>query len=448
MALILVVDDDRNVCRVLKDLLERAGFEVLTAPDVDAAVPILKQQDLDLIVTDLKMPGKSGMDLLSLCHEARPAVPVIMMTAYADVEAAVTAMKKGAYDFITKPFDENELLNVAKKAFGESKKNKELLSSYFDEASPFITEIIGKTPVIQQVLRMAQKIARTDSTVLITGETGVGKELIARAIHSASQRKSHPFVKVNCAAIPDTLLESELFGHEKGAFTGAVTNKPGRFEIAHQGTLFLDEIGEIPLHLQTKLLGVLQDKSFERLGGVKTMKVDVRIITATNQDLSSAVQSGTFRSDLFYRLNVVPIHVPPLRERKDDLIPLLNYLLDKFASKYGKKIGAISPEVMATFINYDWPGNIRELENVMERMVVMSETDSLSLDQVPPEIRGVVSTTEASTLKEKIETLSQVTEKQMIIDALNKTHQNRTQAAKLLGISRRTLQNKIKEYGL
>jgi len=448
MALILVVDDDRNVCRVLKDLLERAGFEVLTAPDVDAAVPILKQQDLDLIVTDLKMPGKSGMDLLSLCHEARPAVPVIMMTAYADVEAAVTAMKKGAYDFFTKPFDENELLNVAKKAFGESKKNKELLSSYFDEASPFITEIIGKTPVIQQVLRMAQKIARTDSTVLITGETGVGKELIARAIHSASQRKSHPFVKVNCAAIPDTLLESELFGHEKGAFTGAVTNKPGRFEIAHQGTLFLDEIGEIPLHLQTKLLGVLQDKSFERLGGVKTMKVDVRIITATNQDLSSAVQSGTFRSDLFYRLNVVPIHVPPLRERKDDLIPLLNYLLDKFASKYGKKIGAISPEVMATFINYDWPGNIRELENVMERMVVMSETDSLSLDQVPPEIRGVVSTTEASTLKEKIETLSQVTEKQMIIDALNKTHQNRTQAAKLLGISRRTLQNKIKEYGL
>jgi len=448
MALILVVDDDRNVCRVLKDLLERAGFEVLTAPDVDAAVPILKQQDLDLIVTDLKMPGKSGMDLLSLCHEARPAVPVIMMTAYADVEAAVTAMKKGAYDFITKPFDENELLNVAKKAFGESKKNKELLSSYFDEASPFITEIIGKTPVIQQVLRMAQKIARTDSTVLITGETGVGKELIARAIHSASQRKSHPFVKVNCAAIPDTLLESELFGHEKGAFTGAVTNKPGRFEIAHQGTLFLDEIGEIPLHLQTKLLGVLQDKSFERLGGVKTMKVDVRIITATNQDLSSAVQSGTFRSDLFYRLNVVPIHVPPLRERKDDLIPLVNYLLDKFASKYGKKIGAISPEVMATFTNYDWPGNIRELENVMERMVVMSETDSLSLDQVPPEIRGVVSTTEASTLKEKIETLSQVTEKQMIIDALNKTHQNRTQAAKLLGISRRTLQNKIKEYGL
>jgi len=415
---------------------------------VDTTIPILKQQDLDLIVTDLKMPGKSGMDLLTLCHETRPAVPVIMMTAYADVEAAVTAMKKGAYDFITKPFDENELLNAAKKAFAESKKNKELLSSYFDKASPLITEVIGQTPIIQQLLRMVQKIAQTDSTVLITGETGVGKELIARAIHSASQRKSHPFVKVNCAAIPDTLLESELFGHEKGAFTGAVTNKPGRFEIAHQGTLFLDEIGEIPLHLQTKLLGVLQDKSFERLGGVKTTKVDVRIITATNQDLPSAVQAGKFRSDLFYRLNVVPIHIPPLRERKDDLIPLVNHLLDKFTSKYGKKIDTIPPEVMATFSNYDWPGNIRELENVMERMVVMSEIDSLSLDQVPPEIRGVVSRTEATTLKEKIETLSQVTEKQMIIDALNKTNQNRTLAAKLLGISRRTLQNKIKEYGL
>ena len=446
--MILVVDDDGNVCRVLKDLLKRAGFDVLTAPDVDTAIPILKQQDLDLIVTDLKMPGKTGMDLLTLSHETRPTVPVIMMTAYADVEAAVTAMKKGAYDFITKPFDENELLNAAKKAFAESKKNKELLSSYFDKASPLITEVIGQTPIVQQLLRMVQKIAQTDSTVLITGETGVGKELIARAIHSASQRKSHPFVKVNCAAIPDTLLESELFGHEKGAFTGAVTNKPGRFEIAHQGTLFLDEIGEIPLHLQTKLLGVLQDKSFERLGGVKTTKVDVRIITATNQDLPSAVQAGKFRSDLFYRLNVVPIHIPPLRERKDDLIPLVNHLLDKFTSKYGKKIGTLPPEVMASFSNYDWPGNIRELENVLERMVVMSETDSLNLDQVPREIRGVVSRTEATTLKEKIETLSQLTEKQMIIDALNKTNQNRTLAARVLGISRRTLQNKIKEYGL
>jgi two-component system response regulator AtoC len=447
MASILVVDDDQNIRRVLKDLLGKEGFNVLTASDVDKALPLIDQQDLDLIVTDLKMPGKSGMDLLTLCHEKRPAVPVIMITAFGNVEAAVAAMKKGAYDFITKPFDENELLNVIEKAISESEMNKELISTYFDKETHF-SQIIGKTPVIQQVFQTIQKIAPTDSTVLITGETGVGKELIAREIHLGSQRRDHPFVKVNCAAIPETLLESELFGYEKGAFTGAVTNKPGRFEIAHKGTILLDEMGEIPLHLQAKLLGVIQDKSFDRVGGVKTIRVDIRIIAATNQDLQSAVQSGKFRSDLFYRLNVVPIHIPPLRERKDDLIPLVGYFLKIFTAKYCKKINNVSPEVMATFSNYDWPGNIRELENVLERMVLMSETDTLTLDQLPAEIRGAISTVEASTLKEKVDIISQMTEKQMIIDVLKKTNQNRTKAAKLLGISRRTLQNKIKEYGL
>ena len=447
MASILVVDDDQNIRRVLRNLLDKEGFNVLTASDVDKALPLIDAQDLDLIVTDLKMPGKSGMDLLTLCHEKRPAVPVIMITAFGNVEAAVAAMKKGAYDFITKPFDENELLNVIEKAISESEMNKELISTYFDKETHF-SQIIGKTPVIQQVFQTIQKIAPTDSTVLITGETGVGKELIAREIHLGSQRRNHPFVKVNCAAIPETLLESELFGYEKGAFTGAVTNKPGRFEIAHEGTILLDEMGEIPLHLQAKLLGVIQDKSFDRVGGVKTIKVDIRIIAATNQDLQSAVQSGKFRSDLFYRLNVVPIHIPPLRERKDDLIPLVGYFLKIFTDKYCKKINNVSPEIMATFSNYDWPGNIRELENVLERMVLMSETDTLTLDQLPAEIRGAISTVEASTLKEKVDIISQMTEKQMIIDVLKKTNQNRTKAAKSLGISRRTLQNKIKEYGL
>jgi len=447
MASILVVDDDQNIRKVLRELLDKEGFNVLTASDVDKALPFIDIQDLDLIVTDLKMPGKSGMDLLTLCHEKRPAVPVIMITAFGNVEAAVTAMKKGAYDFITKPFDENELLNVIGKAISESEMNKELLSTYFDKETHF-SQVIGKTPMIQQVLQMVQKIAPTDSTVLITGETGVGKELIALEIHSGSQRRDHPFVKVNCAAIPETLLESDLFGHEKGAFTGAVTTKPGRFEIAHQGTILLDEIGEMPLHLQAKLLGVIQDKSFDRVGGVKTIKVDTRIIAATNQDLQTAIQAGKFRSDLFYRLNVVPIHIPPLRERKDDLIPLVSYFLKKLTGKYLKKINNVSPEVMAAFSHYDWPGNIRELENVLERMVLMSETDTLTLDQLPAEIRGTVTTVESPTLKEKIDTISQVTEKQMIIDALNKTNQNRTRAAKLLGISRRTLQNKIKEYSL
>ncbi len=448
MVSILVVDDDPNIRKILKDLLDKEGFHVLTAPDVDKALTTLDEQDLELIVTDLKMPGKSGMDLVTLVKDRKPATPVIMVTAYGDIEAAVAAMKRGAYDFITKPFDENELLNVIKKALSESRKNKELISVYFDKADHALPETIGKAPAIQQVLQTVRKIAPTDSTVLLTGETGVGKELIARAIHLASHRRTYPFVKVNCAAIPETLLESELFGYEKGAFTGAVTNKPGRFEIAQQGTLFLDEIGEIPFHLQAKLLSVLQDKSFERVGGVKTIKVDIRIVAATNQDLQAAVQAGRFRSDLFYRLNVVPIYIPPLRERKDDLIPLVDYFLKKFTTKYQRKIHQILPEVIASLSNYDWPGNIRELENILERMVLMSEGETLSLDYLPPEIRGAEARSPAHTLKEKLGDISHVTEKQMIIDALNKTDQNRTKAAELLGISRRTLQNKIKEYGL
>jgi two-component system response regulator AtoC len=281
VATTLIVDDDRNLCKVLKGLLEKASFNVLMAHDVDSAITIIDERDLDMIITDLKMPGKSGMDLLTFSQEQKPSIPVIVITAYGTIDTAVASLKKGAYDFITKPFDENELLNVVRKALYESHKNKELISAYFDKKSPFLPDIIGNTPAVQQVLKTVQKIAPTDSTVLITGETGVGKELIAKAIHSDSHRRSQSFVKVNCAAIPENFIESELFGYERGAFTGAVTSKPGRFEIAHRGTIFLDEIGEIPLHLQAKLLNVLQDRSFERLGGVKTIKVDIRIIAAT-----------------------------------------------------------------------------------------------------------------------------------------------------------------------
>ena len=445
--MILVVDDDRNICKVLKGLLEKAGHDVVTASDVDAALPLIKERDLDLVITDLKMPGKSGMDLLAFVTERKPIVPVIMISAFGDIESAVSAIKQGAYDFITKPFDENELLNVIKKALAESKKNKELVSAYFEKEGPLL-EIIGKSPGIGRILQTVRKIAPTDSTVLITGETGVGKELIARAIHLGSGRREKPFVKVNCASIPEALLESELFGYEKGAFTGAVTSKPGRFEIAHQGTFFLDEIGEMPLHLQSKLLAVLQDREFERLGGVKTIKVDTRIIAATNKDLDSALNAGEFRPDLFYRLNVVPVHIPPLRERKEDLIPLSDYLLRKFSVKYKKGDLSMSPEAIGAFAGYDWPGNIRELENVLERMVLMSESDTLGAELLPEEIRGITSSVETSMLKEKVGNISKQTEKQMIIDALNKTDQNRTKAAELLGISRRTLQTKIKEYGL
>jgi len=448
MDVILVVDDDSNVCKILKGLLEHAGYAVLTAYDADRALAIIDERTVDLVVTDLKMPGTSGMDLLTLCHEKKAAVPVIVMTAYGTIEAAVASMRKGAYDFITKPFDETELLTVIQKALAESRKNQELITAYFDKDQDFSLQFIGRTAAIQKILQTIQKIAPTDVTVLIWGETGVGKELVARQIHMSSHRRDHPFIKVNCAAIPETLLESDLFGHEKGAFTGAVSSKPGRFELAHQGTMFLDEIGDMPLHLQPKLLAVLQDKSFERVGGVKTIKVEIRIVAATNRDLSAAVQVGTFRSDLFYRLNVVPIYIPPIRDRKEDLIPLVHHFVTKFATKYQRTTTHVAPEVMAVFSSYDWPGNIRELENVLERMMVMSEDDILGLDLVPIEIRGTTLPPGPPGLKEKLESISSITEKQMIIDALNKTNQNRTQAAQLLGISRRTLQNKIKEYGL
>jgi two-component system response regulator AtoC len=444
MALILVVDDDRNLCKVLKGLLEKAGYSAVVAFDVHSALPIIDSRDLDLIVTDLKIPGESGMDLLAASRQKKPAVPVIMISGYGNIEDAVRAMKQGAYDFITKPFDENELLNVIEKSLSESKKNRELLSAYFDSWDDSFSGIIGSTREIGAVLAIVRKIADTESTVLITGETGVGKELIARAIHQASRRRSHPLVKVNCAAIPAGLIESELFGYEKGAFTGAVTSKPGRFEIAHESTMFLDEIGEMPLPLQAKLLGVLQDRSFERVGGVKTIKVDARVIAATNKDLQEAVRKGEFRPDLFYRLNVVPVHIPPLRERREDLVPLVEYFAGKFSRKHRKKIAAILPEALEALCRYDWPGNVRELENAIERMVLMSEKDLLGLEELPEEIRGTPQGSAAATLREKVDDA----EKQMIVDALDKAGQNRTRAARMLGISRRTLQNKLKEYGL
>ncbi len=448
MACILVVDDDRNICKVLKGMLEETGMTVLTAHDVENAIATIEGRVVDLIITDLKMPGKDGMDLLALMRQQRPAIPVIMITGHGSIETAVEAMKKGAFDFVTKPFDEDELLNVIKKALAESRKNSELISSYFSEEDPSLYNIIGRSDAMKELLRIVRKTAATDSTVLITGETGVGKELIARAIHTGSSRRNQPFVKVNCAAIPDHLLESELFGYEKGAFTGAVTSKPGRFEIAHKGTLFLDEIGDMPLHLQAKLLSVLQDRTFERVGGVKTIRVDIRVLAATNKDLQEASHAGSFRQELFYRLNVVPFHIPPLRERIDDLGPLAEYFLDKFRSKHRKSIVLISPEVLTAFRAYAWPGNIRELENVMERMVVMSDADTLVPELLPSEIRGITRADESSSFRGRVENVCRITEKQMIIDALQKTDQNRTRAAKLLGISRRTLQNKIKEYGL
>lgn len=448
MADLLIVDDDRNVCRVLQGLLEEAGHEVRVAKDVDSATTLLGDYDPAVVITDLKMPGKSGLDLLSWMRQNRPAVPVLMITAHGDIETAVKAMKSGAHDFITKPFDEDELMNSLSKALSESGKNRELLPSFFEPGEVPVMEMIGVSPIMRGIFQSVRKIAPTDSTVLITGETGVGKELIVRALHAESARRDGPLIKVNCAAIPETLIESELFGYEKGAFTGAVTSKPGRFELAHEGTIFLDEIGDMPLQLQSRLLCVLQDKAFERVGGVKTIKVDVRILAATNRDLQADIQAGKFRADLFYRLNVVPIRVPPLRERREDIAPLLNHFLKRIASQCGKRVAQVLPEVETAFTRYDWPGNIRELENAVERMVLMSDGVLIGPEFIPAELRGPAMNNAGSSFKERLDDIISTSEKQMILDALSKTEQNRTRAAEILGISRRTLQNKLKEYGL
>jgi DNA-binding NtrC family response regulator len=443
---ILVVDDDTNHLKVLTGLLAREGFDALTAPDVDTALPLIEQQELNLIITDLKMPGKSGIDLLALVRELKPMVPVIVVTAHGDIDTAVAAMKLGAFDFIVKPVNEHELLHAVDKALAEFSLNTTLLTSYFSRSEHPLPDVIGTSSAIQQVLQAVIKIAPTDSTVLITGETGTGKEVIAKAIHAASLRKDRPFVKVNCAAIPESLAESELFGYERGAFTGAQTSKPGRFELAHEGTIFLDEIGDMPFPIQTKLLTVLQDKQIERVGGVRTVPVDARVIAATNHDLQARIKAGSFRADLFYRLNVVPIHLPPLRERPDDIAPLTRHFLNRSAGRLRKPAPDLQPAVLAALTGYDWPGNIRELEHVIERMVLMTEGGLIGIEHLPRELLSPAPAHMPSALRELVGGITRSAEKQMIVDALNKTGQNRTKAAELLGISRRTLQNKIKEY--
>jgi DNA-binding NtrC family response regulator len=447
MPSVLIVDDDRNLLKILGDILDGLPIDIVTASNADSALSAMESQGFDLVITDLKMPGKSGMDVLSFSLKTKPSVPVIMVSAFGSVGSAVEAMKRGAYDFISKPFNSDELLQVVKKALAESRNNKELLSPYFDDASSFVPDIIGATETIKQILHTVKKVASAGSTVLITGETGVGKELIARAIHLAGPRRERQFIKVNCAAIPDALLESDLFGYDKGAFTGAVTSKPGRLELANGGTVFLDEIGELPLNLQAKLLAVIQDRAFEHVGGVKTIRVDIRIVTATNKDLALACRNGTFRSDLFYRLNVVPLRIPPLRERREDIAPLTEYFINRMETRYRKRVG-IPPEIVSAFVAYDWPGNIRELENIIERMFVLSEGERLDPGLLPDEICSGIAPPSISIFKSQTETVTRSAEKQMIVNALNAAGQNRTHAAKILGISRRTMQNKIKEYDL
>ena len=449
---ILVIDDEQSIRELLKDYLETKGFEVSTAPDGEAGLGLLKEEEFDLFLLDLMMPGISGLDVLRERASGKIDIPCIVITAHASVQTAVEAMKLGAYDYLPKPFVLEDVYITINRALDVSKLQEENTRLKKQLKKRFgYRKIIGKSSQIESVIKFIEKIADTDSTVLVTGESGTGKELVANTIHFNSSRAKKPFVPLNCAAIPKDILESELFGHEKGAFTGAVTTRIGRFELANQGTLLLDEIGELAPALQVKLLRVLQEKEFERVGGIKTIKTDVRIVAATNRDLEKAVRDGDFREDLYYRLNVIPMHLPALRKMKDD-IPLL---LDHFNANIAKskKMDALSfsKEAMKLLIDYQWPGNVRELENLVERLIILNDGSPVKPDDLPERIREKVHVGSASS-KDQLSTdgvdlniMLEEIENNMIVQALEISKGVKSKAANLLGLNRTTLIEKMKK---
>ena len=447
---VLVADDELNMRRVLEAMLRREGYDVITAANGAEALTGMKS-DVHTVITDLKMPVLDGMALLKRLSAEYPDVPVVMITAHGSVENAVEAVKLGAFDYLEKPFEQDQIRQVVAKAINTYSLARQNARPE-EPSSRGRFRLVGQSPAIRQIYAIVEKVANTPSTVLITGESGTGKELIARALHENSSRHAGPFIKINCAAIPKTLMESELFGYEKGAFTGAVGAKPGRFELAHGGTLFLDEIGEIPVEMQVKLLRVLQESEFERVGGIKTIKVDVRLVTATNRDLLQDISAGSFREDLYYRLNVVPIHIPPLRERHEDIPLLLEHFLAKFNDRLKKQIDGVSAEAIARMGAYHWPGNIRELENMMERTMLFCDRTDIQVSDLPPEIGGLPAAATpspaAASLKEAVRAETERVERELIQKALDETGGNVTQAARKLKISRKSLQTKMKELGL
>lgn len=444
--LILVVEDEDNLRRVIELQLRSAGFDVeqaRTAEDALATAP-----RAHLILTDLRLPGMDGLQFMQRLREQNSHMPIIVMTAFGTVETAVEAMKAGAIDFLPKPFSMDHLMAVINRAVEvralreENRKLKEQLGVRYD-----LENIIGRSPAMQEVLATVKRVAPTRTSILLQGESGVGKDLIARAIHYHSPRRDRPFVKINCTAIPENLMESELFGYERGAFTGAAASKPGKFEQADTGTVFLDEIGDVPPAIQIKLLRVIQDREFERLGSNRTRQVDVRIVAATNADLRTAIEQGAFREDLYYRLNVMPIHIPPLRERKEDIPPLVMRFLDRFSSELGAAVDSISADAMEALLNYHWPGNVRQLENVIERSLLLCsgnrlEASDIRLDDVPQPARG----NGAPFLPEGM-TLDQF-EREIIREALRRANGNKSQAARLLGLTRNALRYRLTQMGL
>jgi two-component system, NtrC family, response regulator AtoC len=460
---ILVVDDEANIRRVLAAQLAREGYEVHTAEDGEQALAMLREHHIDLVITDLRMPKLGGMELLRHALLVDPDLPVVIVTAHGTVDNAVEALKTGAFDYITKPFDQTELRAIVAKALRtRNLANAELGVDARSDAEGAKFGIIGDSRAIHDMYAVIERVADTPTTVLITGESGTGKELVARALHENSSRSGKPFIKVNCAAIPKDLMESELFGYERGAFTGAVNSKPGRFELASTGTLFLDEIGEIPVEMQVKLLRVLQESEFERVGGIKTIQVDVRLVASTNRDLKKEIAAGAFREDLFYRLNVVPIELPSLRDRSEDIPLLTRHFIGKFNERLNKSVESIDKDALELLRAYRWPGNIRELENVVERAVLFCDGLSIGPSDLSPEVREAQGTSTSSStllaigdamrssdgLKEQVKAARTRIERELIVRALDQTSYNVTHAARMLKISRKGLQLKMKELGL
>ena len=479
---ILLVDDEPNLRKVLGALLKQQGFEVHAEGDGAAALARVRAappRTFDAVITDLRMPNLDGMGLLRALAVHEPGLPVILLTAHGSVESAVEAVKLGAFDYLEKPFDKDQIHQILQKAIATRERSGPTVQPSpppGEVADPCAAAgMVGRSSQMQAIREIVGTVAASPSTVLITGESGTGKELVARALHLGSSRRNHPFIKVNCAAIPAGLVESELFGHERGAFTGAVSSRAGRFELADGGTLFLDEVSEIPKEIQVKLLRAIQESEFERVGGVKTLRVNVRLIAATNRNLEELIRDNHFREDLYYRLNVVPIHLPALRERLEDLPLLVAHFVQRCNERLGKAVQGLTPAALAALERYPWPGNIRELENLIERMVLFASGPLVDEDDLPDAYAGEAggsapSPTESSTrltldareerqirlplsslghdLKEAVKAGSRLVEEALIREALAKTDGNVTRSARALGISRRSLQSKMKELGL
>ncbi|NOY69141.1 MAG: sigma-54-dependent Fis family transcriptional regulator [Deltaproteobacteria bacterium] len=446
---ILVVDDDTAHRRMLETVLCAEGYEITKAADGQAAVEAVENRFYELVLMDIRMSRMDGLAALKRIKEISPEIPVIIMTAYAEVATAVDALKSGAFDYLTKPLDIDELKIFVKKALDhfrleeENLRLRERLGERFD-----FSNIIGSSPAMEKLYETISLVAPTDATVLILGESGTGKELVANAIHENSPRVGRPFIKVNCAALPETLLESELFGHERGAFTGAVGRKSGRFRQAHTGTIFLDEIAEMPIMTQSKILRAIQEQEFEPLGATGTVKVDIRVMAATNRVLENEIRAGRFREDLYYRLNVVSVSVPPLRERREDILTLADHFVKIYAEKNRRIINSLAPRAADMLMRYEWPGNIRELENSIERAVILSRGEVITPDLLPDAVRSVGGETEEEAyLAPAGPTLGEA-EKRMILKTLQENAGNRTKTAEILGISRRTLQLKLKKFGV